>query len=66
MQHRASFGNQYKCNPDITITRSDVGQFSRTDQKHSYYFIFCPDMFKTYQSEKKLFEFWRDANREEL
>ena len=37
-----------------------------TDRKNSYYFIFCPDILKSYQTETKLLEFSRNKDREDL
>ena len=35
------------------------GNIPGTDRKNSYYCIFCPEMFRTYQGKIKLFEFSR-------
>lgn len=42
------------------------GNIPVTDCKHSYYYIHCPDMVKTYQRETKLFKSSRDTNMKEL
>ena len=33
------------------------GNIPDTDRQNSYYRIYCPEMFKTYQRKNKLFEF---------
>ena len=36
-----------------------------TDRKNSYYFIFCPDILRSYETETKLLEFSRNKDRED-
>ena len=41
------------------------GNIPGIGRENSYYCIYCPGMLKTYQGATKVFEFLRNANREE-
>lgn len=56
----------FKYRPSFNVGTKTEGNIPVTDCKHSYYYIHCPDMVKTYQRETKLFKSSRDTNMKEL